>query len=713
MTLRVTSVDTFLNVTKRRDIIAFHTDHADQAASIGYFRGPPAYSDKFILYNDRSGSLEQNAILAENDNLVTFSAPNQYYVTAGSNLIFTDIFISNADSSQTPLWYQHRISNTHWPWHDNIDWSYGNQPSRDSTYQLSSVEILDSDMQPVSVSDMIVDTVSGMVYLNLKNTYVSDKKNTVYYVKYSLVHDTTPITYIDLLDSENIWQPLGVGTEWLDLANQHLTRLYCRQGFTYYLAELWTDRREFAWKRANENTFHVNLPNNTEIADGPWYLGTSDGTFEQTFLVNQDGDWVENTATYASLAYTPDVQWAYYSVPQSWLYDHQTGFGRVVAPSLIKSPFTNIVERSWDPGYISSPSFYQNYATPAHFYSVEVLISDSLGRGLAAFATRSDNAYLEDSSPWGDTVITPLANIAPNGMAFEIWNNVSRRGISSVDHKTGLIALEGFELTPDMTVTVNCTVKRVGLRYEEIDVNPYNNPVILNRTVVIFSVPKEEIGGVFPNTFHMILDETGCVIGTNYSFFLKYFGENVPVDCPLPSILFYDSYPSYLPQEWAEFITIFTKVYSDPRAAEEGVVSETTRQWTEGPYLVLAELNINLPVGLNDYISYETRTRGGGIKDTRYNEALAINQSVQGYWDKGNWDGIPYPGHATYLVEIPSEVLSDGGGHLSQKQVRDVVYRHTAAGVYPVARTYGIDISVSGIYSVSGNLVLEWVGRGR
>lgn len=41
-------------------------------------------------------------------------------------------------------------------------------------------------------------------------------------------------------------------------------------------------------------------------------------------------------------------------------------------------------------------------------------------------------------------------------------------------------------------------------------------------------------------------------------------------------------------------------------------------------------------------------------------------------------------------------------------QVREIIERHTAAGVYPVAKAYGIDPTISGVVTGDGFISIGW-----
>ncbi|MFW6017125.1 MAG: hypothetical protein ACOCRK_11855, partial [bacterium] len=86
--------------------------------------------------------------------------------------------------------------------------------------------------------------------------------------------------------------------------------------------------------------------------------------------------------------------------------------------------------------------------------------------------------------------------------------------------------------------------------------------------------------------------------------------------------------------------------------------------------------------GVEDYYIYDTRTRGGGIKDWAIDNLKEVHDDINCYWDIGNWDGTPYPKNAVVVIELPKEILDK----FSEKEVEKKINKHLALGVLPVIR---------------------------
>lgn len=302
---------------------------------------------------------------------------------------------------------------------------------------------------------------------------------------------------------------------------------------------------------------------------------------------------------------------------------------------------------------------------------VSIQISKSDGTGVAAFTTDPD---LE-----GDT--------ADNGMTWTIWSNSTRYGIKSIDHKTGFVDIDGLSMNTGWTATSSYYYEEDKYEFNIINFNPISNPDTIDHRVSLFIIPDSLGGSRTQNLYYLKIDRTGKVVESNWDEF-----DNDTERLTDGKLLYYELYPSWRP---AEDHNIFIEQYT-----------------VEGPppayYLVLGDITVSpatKPVSLS---RFDSRRRGGGIIDTMYDSVVEDYPEAKWVWDKGCWDGNPFPGNASYMVEIPVDVLEGAGGVFTQQEVRDIVNKHTAAGVYPVAKAYGVDVTISGIYPSDTSITLEW-----
>jgi len=300
---------------------------------------------------------------------------------------------------------------------------------------------------------------------------------------------------------------------------------------------------------------------------------------------------------------------------------------------------------------------------------VSVQITKSDGTAVAAFTTDPD---LE-----GDT--------ADNGATWTIWSNSTRYGIKSIDHKTGFVDIDGVSMNTGWTATSSYYYEEDKYEFNLINFNPISNTDAVDHRVSLFIIPDPEGESRTQNLYYLKMDRTGKVVESNWDEF-----DNDTERLTSGKLLYYEVYPSWKPAEDHD-------IFIDELTVEGN--------WY---FLVLGDITVSpatRPVALT---RFDSRRRGGGIIDTMYDTVLEDYPEARWVWDEGCWDGTPYPGNASYMIEIPVDVLDGAGGTFSQQEVRDVINKHTAAGVYPVARAYGVDVTVSGVYPSDTSIMLEW-----
>ena len=303
---------------------------------------------------------------------------------------------------------------------------------------------------------------------------------------------------------------------------------------------------------------------------------------------------------------------------------------------------------------------------------VNIMIDDANDIGLAAFTT--------DSSIVG--------NIATNGQAWVQWSNATRLGIRSIDHATGFVDIDGLSLKTGWTATSSYHFLEDKYEFTLINFNPISNREALSTRVSLFIDPDTSITSESQTLFFLKSDETGRVVESNWPDFDNDTQEYIPSGLDL----YYEAFPGWKPPELhVKFIDLFTV---------EGT--------EDGDFLVLGDVTAAPAAHPGELEKIDSRRRGGGIIDTEIAAALLSNPEVQWYWDEGYWDGTPFPGNASYLAQVPVDTLEDAGGNFTQAQVRDIVERHTAAGVYAAAQAYGVEITVSGVFPGSDLVTLRW-----
>jgi len=301
------------------------------------------------------------------------------------------------------------------------------------------------------------------------------------------------------------------------------------------------------------------------------------------------------------------------------------------------------------------------------FLSIE--INDSDDNGIIAFTT----------DPTQDGVI------ATNGKPFIIWNNRDRIGIRSIDNKTGFVSIDGLELLDTWKINSKYYFEEVNYEFTAIELNPIINPDILKYRLVIFIDPDTQMLHKNKTIFYLLVNDAGRVEVSDLPNF-----NNSTQKYNTDNFLYYDSQPSW---DTSTPAIIFTDSLS---------TSGT------GNYLVLGDVTVTSSGSIPNLTTIDSRIRGGGIISNQIKSARAMQPDVGWYWDISTWDGIPYPGNASYLVEIPADIIQDTT--FTSEQIRAIVNNHTALGTYALIRLYSTDITIDNIEQSSSTITINWTG---
>jgi hypothetical protein len=302
---------------------------------------------------------------------------------------------------------------------------------------------------------------------------------------------------------------------------------------------------------------------------------------------------------------------------------------------------------------------------------VNIQISKSDGTGVAALTTNPDI----------------VGNIATNGQAWIQWTTSNRYGIKSIDHQTGFVDIEGLSLSTNWEATSSYYYTTKYYEFTLVNFNPISNQNILDQRVVLFIDPDTFSSSKDQTLFYLKVDQTGKVIESNWSEF-----DNDLQKKPGPPVLpvYYEAFPSWKPAE--DHV-----VFRDEETVE-----------VSGNYLLLGDVTVAPANRPEELVQLDARRRGGGIIDTSIDSLQEDYPELTWFWDVGYWDGIPYPGNASYMVEVPVDIFTGAGGVFIQQEVKDIISQHTAAGIYPVVKAYGVDVTISGIYPDADSITLEW-----
>jgi hypothetical protein len=148
---------------------------------------------------------------------------------------------------------------------------------------------------------------------------------------------------------------------------------------------------------------------------------------------------------------------------------------------------------------------------------------------------------------------------------------------------------------------------------------------------------------------------------------------------------------NHMPQFVGQFILYYLKpaydslgriwsqtVYHSVAPTLEGAISQIPID--DVPIVLLGALLVRQVSTIDEVVLTDTRSRGGGVKEDLYDEAVKVNRHMLAATDRGTWDVVPYPGNAVVVIDIPAS-LKDA---VSVNEIRDRVRRHIAFGVEPV-----------------------------
>ena len=515
-------------------------------------------------------------------------------------------------------------------------------------YRLINAEILDSFFQSIRLTEKYLDSSTGILYSNLQTEFNSTVDYTIYYVKYTFTNGTEVKTLIELLDNKPIYRLATY--EDLDGLLQIIG-----DGRKVYLLE---DEGEY---------FHVTLPSAGSYAFKPLskarikILSPPSSTSEDSWFVRiSNGKFFQNINGSLYKYYIAEFLTQSFT-PVAPIKNVQSEDSTILSKKLIKLDRENI---------------YQDVDFELY---VDIQISKSDGTGVAAFTTNPGI----------------VGDIADNGIAFKQWSLVNRTGIRSIDASIGIVDIEGLELKSSWIVTSDYSFEETNYEFTLFDLNPISNSEALTHKLVLFIDP--ESGTTKDSTlYYLKVDNSGKVTESNWAEFdndTELYSDATP--------LYYESYPDYLtPTSHHNFVDEFSVEASTPNLIN---------------FLILGDLSAAEAQHVNELTKIDTRVRGGGIVASGLQDYLNSDATAetQWFWDVGYWDGIPYPGNASYLVEVPVDIL-DGidQGIFTQAQVRDIVSRHTAAGVYPVIKAYGVENQITNITPVLSGLILNWYSDG-
>lgn len=264
-------------------------------------------------------------------------------------------------------------------------------------------------------------------------------------------------------------------------------------------------------------------------------------------------------------------------------------------------------------------------------------------------------------------------------------------GLRSIDQLTGFIDIK-TKLDKDNQVLVTYIYEEKEYEFTEVNFNPANNRDVVNETVVIYVLPQTT--ELERTLFYLRLDKSGKIIHSSQAEYGDAMGTDISTRMENG---FYYNKESDLGE--MSFIDRYT-------VESASITADTAMA------LILGEIYVGESSSIEDVTLIDIRIRGGGILPADRATIIQKNFESLWNWDIGYWDGYPYPGSASYMVEIPCETLTTASGVFSLQEARAIIEEHTALGVYPAIRTYGISPVVSGVNITTSGVTLDWTYHG-
>lgn len=522
-----------------------------------------------------------------------------------------------------------------------------------SGYTLQSVTILDQYMSPTSSSNIKIDFSNGVIYTNLLPEYISHTDYTIYFVKYTIRElDGSLSEYIDLLNIEKIYQ---LAT--FDDLDENLENI--KSGRKVYLLDDSGDQ------------FTVTLPVVGTYAFQP--LGTGRIRLLMPSAISADDQWFVRISN--SVLYTTINKVLYkYRIGEFLTQNFSPSPPYKVTTHDTSTPISKTLIK------LDHPNVYQDNVLGLY---VSIVIDKANGTAKAAYTT---DPALEGS-------------IASNGMVYKKWDTINQTGIKSIDHYTGIVQIGGIELLSTDEITSSYYYTESKYEYSTINFNPLLNHNSLIGHVSIFVDPDSIISNKSQTLYFLHADDTGKIIDSDHPYFNNITG--LWDSGSGGKSLYYETLPDFVTS--GSDIDFFVHNYT--------VEGDTSLPTFEG-FLILGDITVAPSISLNAVSTIDSRNRGGGILSNQIDDALDVTQEVNWIWDYGYWDGLPFPGDASYFIEVPAGILDGAGGTLTQNKVREIVSKHTAAGVYPIIKAYGVEIGINNIMPTESGIMIEWESYG-
>lgn len=106
-------------------------------------------------------------------------------------------------------------------------------------------------------------------------------------------------------------------------------------------------------------------------------------------------------------------------------------------------------------------------------------------------------------------------------------------------------------------------------------------------------------------------------------------------------------------------------------------------QKTNPAAMILGIIQLREHTNVREATVMDARSRGGGLKQTiTENDMKRVQPLSRNYWDMSTWDGTAYYKNGVVIIELPKTILDTQGGQFTEQQVKDIVSKYIAYGIY-------------------------------
>jgi len=685
-----TDVATRLNIKKRRETITYRTLSSRDNINIGYLIGHEVEPSNNLFISDRSTSLTQNRIPSSQD--IIIETTTQLFLNVDKFLVTDQFTVETPTKPEVPLFYVHTLKDFN-PDIDNF-----------AEMTLLSLEFADYDLQPISVTEYVMDTSTGMLYNNLENSYSSTGDSfSVTFVQYTVKKIVSGVTTIEIFHELISNSPIYTQADFGDLNfDRCLTgRNVIIPGRKVYLVHeipggqyfeiTMPEEARYAYKETPESRIKV-LPPTAIDTDAPWNLRITNGRFITSRRKSENASYNHKyyVAEFNDQTFAPYPP--YKPQPEQkaiWLHD-----------SLIHVP-KNIA--------------YDEYLD----LHVDIIVKDNDNEFKYAYTTD------------------------PNKVGILYQGSVRyTAGILSIDKAGGFIEVLG-PVRDDDEILVTYFTEENEYEFTLVNFNPINNLDILQQRVVFYVNPEVTgvTGALNKTLYYLMVNSLGEItyssqVGENLGSSLdpataKMVNEDFNADGTPKTLLPGGGSRKFYYDGNATESGFFSRVVSglnlnyvanfsfvDKYTVESELLASVvyppypaSENYEENPqYLILADVYVGESMSPDELSRFDVRVQGGGIKENSLDYAMAQNAEVAWYWDLNA--RRPYPGAGAFMAELPQTLLTEHGGDFTQDQLTTVVSRHMKMGGYPIIKSYGIDPTIVDTVVGSGHVSVDWPSYG-